>query len=145
MSNYKNILVAIDINAEHDKVIQKALSICNSVDDLSLVYIPMPLVYIQPYLYGLDYSDINDDDRIESAREKLTVIAKYNGIAADKIHLKTGDAGNEIKQIANEIHADLIVIGTHGKSGLKLLLGSTANSVLHGVKQDVLAVRIHEE
>lgn len=144
MSNYNNILVAIDINAEHDKVIQKALSISSSADILNLVYIPMPLVYIQPYLYGLDYSDINDDDRLESARKKLTSIAEKHGISANKVHLKVGDAGNEIKQIANEIHADLIVIGTHGKSGLKLLLGSTANSVLHGVKQDVLAVRIHE-
>ena len=48
----------------------------------------------------------------------------------------------EIHTLANEINTDLIVIGTHGRSGLKLLLGSTANSVLHSAKQDVLAVRI---
>jgi universal stress protein A len=45
--------------------------------------------------------------------------------------------------MANEKNIDLIVIGTHGRSGIKLLLGSTANSVLHGVKQDVLAVRVY--
>jgi universal stress protein A len=59
--------------------------------------------------------------------------------------LKAGDAGDEIKQIANENNADLIVIGTHGRSGIKLLLGSTANAVLHGVHQDVLAVRVHDK
>jgi universal stress protein A len=37
---------------------------------------------------------------------------------------------------------DLIVMGTHGQSGLKLLLGSTANSVLHGAGCDILAVRV---
>jgi len=56
--------------------------------------------------------------------------------------LKAGDPSDEIQNFANEIHADLIVIVTHGRSGIKLLLGSTANAVLHGVKQDVLAVHM---
>ena len=37
---------------------------------------------------------------------------------------------------------DLIVVGSHGRHGLALLLGSTANAVLHGASCDVLAVRI---
>jgi len=37
---------------------------------------------------------------------------------------------------------DLIVLGTHGQKGVQLLLGTTANSVLHGSNCDVLAVRI---
>jgi universal stress protein A len=44
--------------------------------------------------------------------------------------------------MAEKINADLIVVGTHGQSGLRLLLGSTANAVLHGVKTDVLAVKV---
>jgi universal stress protein A len=47
--------------------------------------------------------------------------------------------------MADESNADLIVLGTHGRSGIRLLLGSTANAVLHGAKQDVLAVRIHND
>jgi len=144
MSDYKNILVAIDINAGYDKVIQKALTVCQSPDDLSLVYVPLPSVYIQPYLYGASYAQIDDTDRIARAREKLEQIAHKFGISEQKTYLKVGDAGDEIKQIANEKHADLIVIGTHGRSGIKLLLGSTANSVLHGVSQDVLAVRVYD-
>ena len=38
--------------------------------------------------------------------------------------------------------ADLIVVGSHGRHGLALLLGSTANGVLHGATCDVLAVRV---
>ena len=57
-------------------------------------------------------------------------------------HIKTGRPAVEIKALAEEIEADLIVIGTHGQSGLGLLLGSTANGVLHGVSCDVLTIRI---
>jgi universal stress protein A len=144
MSNYKNILVAIDINANFDSVIQKALTICESPNDLSLVYIPLTAIYIQPYMYGLDYNSLDDVERTNQARDKLKTIATEYGIDHDNVHIQAGDAADEIKEIASEIDADLIVIGTHGRSGIKLLLGSTANAVLHGVKQDVLAVRIQD-
>jgi universal stress protein A len=144
MSNYKKILVAIDINGDYETVIKKALTVCQSPDDLSLAYIPLSSMYIQPYLYGADYNAIDDSDRLARAQAKLDEIAQKFGIKKQNIHLKAGDAGDEIKQIANKNDADLIVIGTHGRSGIKLLLGSTANAVLHGANQDVLAVRVHD-
>lgn len=144
MSNYKKILVAIDINADYETVIKKALTVCQSPDDLSLAYIPLSSMYIQPYLYGADFSAIDDSERLARAQVKLDEIAQKFGIKKQNTHLRAGDAADEIKQIANENDADLIVIGTNGRSGLKLLLGSTANAVLHGVKQDVLAVRVHD-
>jgi universal stress protein A len=145
MSNYKNILIAIDINARHESIIRKALAICQSSEDLSLMYTLLPTTYIQPYLYGAEISITDDSDRMAVARVRLNDIAKEFSIAQDNVFVTLGDAADEIKELANEKSVDLIVIGTHGRSGIKLLLGSTANAVLHGVKQDVLAVRIHDE
>ena len=51
----------------------------------------------------------------------------------------------EIHSKAEEIGADLIVVGSHGRYGLALLMGSTANGVLHGATCDVLAVRVGKE
>ena len=52
----------------------------------------------------------------------------------------------EIKAQAKEFGADLIVIGSHGRHGLTgMMLGSTANGVLHGSPCDVLTVRVGEE
>jgi universal stress protein A len=45
-------------------------------------------------------------------------------------------------RIAKERGVDLIVVGSHGRHGLQLLLGSTANGVLHLAECDVLAVRV---
>jgi universal stress protein A len=144
MSSYKNILVAIDIDADYASVIDKALTISESPEKLSLVYIPLTSVYIMPYLYGygIGSADIDDIERLAKARKRLDEIADEYGIKLENVFMKPGDAKEEIKQIANENNVDLIVIGTHGRSGFKLLLGSTASAVLHGVQQDVLAVRI---
>jgi universal stress protein A len=145
MSIYKKILVAIDYDAEYEHIIEKALSIADSPEDVGLVYITLPSYYVQPYLYGMPDTSYNDVDWTKNAKTKLSEIATKFGIAQDNVHVKSGLIADEIHQIANESHVDLIVIGTHGRSGIKLLLGSTANAVLHGVKQDVLAVRLYEK
>jgi universal stress protein A len=143
MSNYKNILVAIDVNAPHESIIRKALAVSQSPDDLMLMYTMLPTTHIQPYLYPTEYNAIDDSERMSLAHKKLSDIATEFGITESNVFVKIGVAADEIKEMANEKNIDLIVIGTHGRSGIKLLLGSTANSVLHGVKQDVLAVRIY--
>jgi universal stress protein A len=53
-----------------------------------------------------------------------------------------GAAATEVRSKAEDIHADLIVIGSHGTAGWKLLLGSTANKVLHGASCDIMTVRV---
>lgn len=145
MSNYTKIVVAIDFNSEYENVIQRAIKMSESKDYLSLLFVNLPSVYMQPYYFGTDIKECDDANHLKQAMKKLQVIAKKFDISKDNVHVVLGKVADEIKQFAQERHADLIVIGTHGRSGIKLLLGSTANAVLHGAKQDVLAVRMHED
>nr|WP_297349072.1 universal stress protein [uncultured Glaciecola sp.] len=145
MSTYNKIIVAIDFNADYKRVMQRAITVCQSPEDISLLYVSMPIVYIQPLLYGTEYNSIEDAEIVDNAKKRLTQIAEQFNINKTNVHVRTGDVSDEIKAMANESKADLIVIGTHGRSGFKALLGSTANAVLHGVKQDVLAVRMHDK
>ncbi|MFT5924522.1 MAG: universal stress protein A [Paraglaciecola sp.] len=140
MKNYQHILVAIDVYSEYDQVLKKALSVVKDPSLLSVIFVTLPTTYFQPYIsaVGGDYvADIH-----KQAKHRLDDIGKNNNIPSKQLYLPIGSVAEEIHSLANEINADLIVIGTHGRSGIKLLLGSTANSVLHGAKQDVLAVRI---
>jgi universal stress protein A len=140
MKQYQRILVAIDVYSEYDHVLKRALSMAEKASQLSLVFVTLPTTYFQPYI-----NDVSGDYIAEihkQAKISLNEIANKNDIPTNQLYLPIGYAAEEIHTLADEIKADLIVMGTHGRSGLKLLLGSTANSVLHGAKQDVLAVRI---
>ncbi|EAW31305.1 hypothetical protein GP2143_07144, partial [marine gamma proteobacterium HTCC2143] len=63
-------------------------------------------------------------------------------VGSDGQHIIVGRAENEIHSLAEELGAELIVVGSHGRHGIALLLGSTANGILHGATCDVLAVRV---
>lgn len=140
MQDYQRILVALDINSSYESVLERALNIGKKPKALSLIHSSLPHVYFEPYgaAFGADFvSDIR-----AQAESTLLDLAKQHGIPATQVYAPVGVAADEIHQLAADIKADLIVIGTHGQSGLKLLLGSTANGVLHGVTCDVLAVKV---
>ena len=78
----------------------------------------------------------------QTAQVHLTEYGKSLEIPEENRHLVYGRPETEIHNVAREIGADLIVVGSHGRNGLALLLGSTSTGVLHGAVCDVLAVRV---
>ncbi|GAA0859382.1 universal stress protein [Aliiglaciecola litoralis] len=140
MQNYKNILVALDIYRTYESVVERALKLAKKPADLSLLYVAMPHVYFEPYGAAFDANVV--EDLHAQSLQKLNAIASQYKIPATHVHCVVGHPADEIHNKAETLKADLIVLGTHGHSGLKLLLGSTANAVLHGVQRDVLAVKV---
>ena len=140
MHSYQSILVALDIFSDYKKVIERALNIAQQPAQISLVYVTFPHVYFESYGVGVGADYVNDNQN--SAKVTLSEIANEKHIPSKQIYAPIGSPVDEIHLLSETLKADLIVMGTHGQSGLKLLLGSTANGVLHGVKCDVLAIRI---
>ena len=101
------------------------------------------LVYVVEPLYFTDLDTENIQRVVQKqAEESLANFADRYKIPADNVHLCQGRPQDEIHRLVNDINADLVVVGSHGRHGLSLLLGSTANGVLHGSTCDVLAVRV---
>jgi universal stress protein A len=140
MHNYQNILVPLDIFSDYKNVLKRALSLAQKPAQLSLVYVTFPHVYYESYGVGIGTDFVNDGQK--NAKAILLELAEKYHIPDNQIYAPIGSAVEEIHSLSESIKADLIVMGTHGQSGLKLLLGSTANGVLHGVKCDVLAIKI---
>jgi universal stress protein A len=101
----------------------------------------MGVVPYGPVFVGMNEVEENLKAELKS---KLDSLGEKFGIPAESRHFLNGAPAKEIHRFADEHNADLVVLGTHGQKGVQLLLGATANSVLHGCNCDVLAVRIQE-
>ncbi len=143
MSLYQQILVAVDLTAESKQVLNKAVQIGGGAT-MHLVHVIEPLAYAYGGDIPMDLSEVQNQLQ-QQASQQLAQLAKPLGIPTDNQHVLIGQPTGEIHRLADEKNADLIVVGSHGRQGLALLLGSTANGVLHGVKCDVLAVRVNLE
>ena len=145
MSTYKKVLVAIDLSNESGKVIAKAQRIADGdASKISLVHVVEPVAAAYPIdAYAINISRMQEE-ALQIAGERMTDIGAECGVPAERQHTVVGSAATEIRALAEELGSDLIVIGSHGRSGWKLLLGSTANKVLHGAHCDILTVRVGE-
>jgi universal stress protein A len=143
MASYQHVLAAIDLSAEKDLIVEKAVELAaqNSAK-LSLIYVvpPVGLVYAEEFPLPTDF-DL-EGQLVLKAREGLAVLRGKHGLAEAETLVEVGTPKREIVRVARERAVDLIVIGSHGKHGLQLVLGSTANGVLHTADCDVLAVRV---
>ena len=139
---YEHILVAVDLPEECDPVIKRAVAIAGDTVKLSLVHIVEPMAMAFGGDVPMDLSQLQQQ-QFDQAKERLDrLIAKYPALKKDQSHLTYGQPRQEIHHLAKEQNCDLIVVGSHGRHGLALLLGSTANDVLHGAPCDVLAVKL---
>ncbi len=145
MSNYKTILLAIDLSDEAEEVTAKALSLTKSNDaTLHVIHVIEPLSFAYGGDIPMDFSGIQDEIQ-KQAQSQLTDFASRHQLPEQQQHIVIGRPENEIHSLAKELKADLIVVGSHGRHGFALLLGSTANGVLHGASCDVLAVRVGDD
>lgn len=144
MTHYQHILLAVDFFAQNDVVVERARDLAQRYQaKLSLIHVVDSLPIIDAG-YGTDIP-FNMDltaELMASAKEKLARLANTLAIAEDCQWLELGNPDTEIVRIATENQVDLCVLGSHGRHGFALLLGSTANSVLHHAPCDVLAVRL---
>jgi len=146
MNRYKHILLAVDFSEHSKQVLHKALQIVEQNQaQLSLVHVIEDLP-ITDAAYGPIPFDVDmTQEWLEMSKQRLDKLGSELGIPQERQWLEMGSAKLEIVRIAEENGADLIVVGSHGRHGLALLLGSTANGVLHHAKCDVLAVRLQDD
>ncbi len=139
---YKHILFATDLSEDTDFIITKVRGMCEYTKaKLSLIHVVEPLPgYSYAYL-GIE--DI-EGQLIEESKTALQKLGEQLKVDGKDMYVEVGPTKSKILDVAQEIGADLIVCGSHGRHGLSLLLGSTANAILHGAKCDVLTVRLPE-
>lgn len=147
MGDYQHILLAVDYSGHDDTVVRKARILAKQYRSrLSIIHV-LDDIPMSDTAYGTVIPLDRDSgyDLLEEKKSRLVQIADKLGIESADRWLVWGVPHQEIVSIAEHEQVDLIVLGSHGRHGLALLLGSTANSVLHNASCDVMAVRLRDD
>jgi nucleotide-binding universal stress UspA family protein len=144
---YQRILVSIDGSATAEQALQEAIKLADGKAQLRLVYVVEETYPLDAEGYAfIDYAALQEAVR-KTGERTLAQAAKNVQRSGNTAETALLDAPGQrtasvIDGEAVNWKADLIVIGTHGRSGLsRLLLGSVAEEVVRGASVPVLLVR----
>jgi len=141
--SYNRVLLCVDFSESAARVSARAADIARRHH--ARLYLLHVLDHFPADAVGefLSPQQVDAHERLaQDARERLEKAAVAMGFPDAVSIVAAGHTRHEIVQHAEELGCDLIVVGSHGRHGLALLLGSTARAILHGAACDVLAVRI---
>ncbi len=142
---YKRILVPIDGSDTSDRALQEALTLADGKAQLLLVHVVEEIYPLDAEGYAfIDFAALREVAQQSGKRLLAKAKEAAQGV---KVETQMLDAEGErvaqvVESVAAQWSADLIVIGTHGRSGFsRLLFGSVAEGVVRGASVPVLLVR----
>jgi nucleotide-binding universal stress UspA family protein len=143
--HYENMLVPFDFEAHSREALQLASQLAASFDAaVTIVHAYDPRGYQAPTGY-INYTSIQREELAESLQAQMNAVAQQlldAGVRRVRSRLLEGEATTEILRLAREERFDLIVMGTHGRTGVwQKLLGSRAQQVLSEAPCPVMTIR----
>lgn len=149
MKKIKTIIVPIDFSETSDMLMEYAVTFVKSFG--AKLYIIHVVDDFNKYSY-ISIPHISMDKIMEEVYKtadmelKRYCSEKLDGRAEYELILSKGEAYKEILKFSGEKGVDLILIGTHGMSGLeRVLFGSTAERVIRGAKCPIMMVNIYQQ
>ncbi|HRF88286.1 MAG: universal stress protein [Cellvibrionales bacterium] len=138
---YQQILVAIDLSDESNLVLEKATALAKEYNAaLDVVHVlDWPLTGFDPVV---GFSVVSDDSMLQEMTNSVQKFVEKYGIDAAHTHTLLGQPSSMVAHLSEQLNADLLVVGSHGRRGWRALLGSTANAIVHVIQCDCLVVRI---
>ncbi len=139
----KNVLFATDFSATSEAALPYAAAICRRFGSTLHSAHVLSDASLLMMTGGVDYVSMSTiyEDAHGEAGEKLEQISAHLGGIKHRKHVRHGQVWKNLAGIVEENQIDLIVVGTHGRSGLgKLLLGSVAEDILRHAPCPVLTV-----
>jgi len=144
----RNILVPVDFSDTAEHALDYAVMLANRLDAKVhlLNVIGVPALGVPELGVALTASVI--DSVVRSNQDALDKLAasRRNAAQIGEVMLRTGDARDVILKTADEVSADMIVMGTHGRRGVRrALMGSVAESIVRTARCPVLTIHTHRD
>jgi len=144
---FKSIVVGTDGSVTATEAVRQAVELARSVGaELGLVsaYEPVPAQRLSKERRDtpedLQWA-INPREDVEATLEQAAAVAREAGVAVE-VYPRQGDPADAVLDVAEELEADLIIVGNKGMTGAKrFLLGSVPNKISHHAPCSVLIIR----
>jgi nucleotide-binding universal stress UspA family protein len=134
----KPIVAPVDLSEASDRSLAFAKELATEPQQIVALHVGLPYTAIEPpYMYLIDEQGRRKE--LEESVHRRYEGEKNNGI---RIEVRFGDPGSEITSFAKETGAGLIIMPSHGRTGLAhLLVGSVAERVIRYAPCPVLVLR----
>ena len=143
---YQHIVVALELVPKADRLpLQKAHALSQQIGAKLTLLQVVESVSGFGAAYSVPASVEVEQKLLDSAKRKMARWAKRFDIPSAQRIIATGGVKPAILAEVERLSADLLVIGSHGRHGVALLLGSTADTALHHANCDILAVRVDQK
>jgi nucleotide-binding universal stress UspA family protein len=144
----QKILVPIDFSEHSKNALKYAIPFAQQFKaSLDLIYVVEPTIYPADFSFGqIGFPNVEEELRIRGTQELENLISReIAGKVPSRKVVCIGKPFYEINLYAEEHKIDLIIIATHGHSGMEqILFGSTAEKVVRKAPCPVLVVRTGE-
>ncbi len=135
----KTVVVPVDFSTASADALKTGLALVAKPEDVHVIYVTAPPI---AFNYAEGWALDDPAMRMKAACQHLTKFLETANAAGVKTIIREGDQGLMISDYADEVHADLIVMPSHGYHGVKrLLLGSVAERVLRHANCPILVLR----
>lgn len=142
MQDYKCVLVAVDLSADSSVVCARSVRLAGLYGArLHLLHV-VEYIPVEPMGEALLPSVEVSEDLVASANTRLEALANEHGLGEAPREVRIGNIKAEVVQYAEEIGADLVVLGSRERHGLAILVNYTEDTILHAAPCDVLAIRV---
>jgi len=146
---FKSILVAVDGSEIGHRALEEALDIARAMEaSMHVVHVVQTGTYPTLFLNELEPPDIAQQallDSLDREANEFLADAEREAAAAGvriTVHKRWGHPGAEITALAQELGADLTVVGSHGRGRIdRFFLGSVSSYIVDHAASTVLVVR----
>jgi universal stress protein E len=142
------IMATVDLNDESAQQQSLNQAVLHRAREFAEARKAEPVVtYSIPVPKALVELDIIEKDdfskkKLPEAEKRMTACLQAGGMPGAATHILNGPPDKTLPSLANSLKADLVVVGSVGRTGLSgLLLGNTAEKVLHNLRTDILVVK----
>lgn len=135
----KRVIVPVDFSDESKSAVEVAQKLAKNQEHIHVIHVIPNLL---PSDAGIVWENIDPEERKDNARAEIT--KWLSDIDTESMHVDVGigDAGHVIVDLADEVEAGLIVIPSHGRTGLtRVVMGSVAERVVRHARCPVLVLK----